>query len=310
MKSGPAASLRWRSRISKEAVNNDDSSVVLVSDMEKGKVVVEDYGLDDRHGKSASRAFRPPSHFWSRLLTLLAAASSGCALYVLEVDLSWYTAVASSCNLFLSAVLVYALRRLRRLGSVRQQVQYSRQRVQSLATQNERLYRQLHHLDGMQHRLEAVQHDLQKLIGNNDATRMVTAVQRWRVVQQELNALLTRQVQQEIIQAVLETDSDDNFVLNAPEMERLLVRLQNLPGVHLNETAVRRLLEREDDDRSLQAILRLIRRIVEDAAAATTMDHDRDGTRGISKSAIIQLDAAALCKAHGSSHDGVGLIQL
>ena len=305
MKTGPAASLRWRSRISKEAVNQDDSSVYNA--MEKGKAV-EDYGLDDDN-KGRNAAFRPANYFWSRLLTLLAAASSGCAVYVLEVDLSWYTAVASSLQIFLSIVLVYALRRIRRLGTVRQLVNYARQRVNSLKTQNERLYRQLNHLDGMQNRLESVQHDLTKLIGKNDPTRMVTAVQRWRVVQQEMNAVLTQQVQQEIIRAVLETDRDANFELSAVELERLIVRLQAMPGVQLNETALRRQLEREDD-RSIQAILRLIRRILEDtlesgetAAAATTST-----TTNMSKSAIVTFNAAALCQAERGSK-GEQLIQ-
>lgn len=296
MKSGPAASLRWRSRISKEAVNQDDSSVLVA--MEKGKaggvVVQEDYGLDDDNKSSRNAAFRPVNFFWSRIYTFLAAASTGCAIYVLEVDLSWYTAVASSLNIFLCLVLVYAVRRIRRLGTVRQHVQYARQRVQSLATQNERLYRQLHHLDGMHNRLESVQHDLTKLIGNNDPTRMVTAVQRWRVVQNELNVLLTQQVQQEIIKAVLDTDQDENFELSAPELERLIVRLQNMPGIQLNDIALRRQLEREDD-RSLQAILRLIRRILEDLVE-TNNNNNGEPMIKTNKSAIVTLHASALCQ--------------
>ena len=280
MKSGPAASLRWRSRLSKEAVNQDDSSSLA----EKGKVV-EDYGLDD--GKSRNRLLRPPSHLWSRMMIIIAAVCSGCSLYVLEIDLSWYSAITSSLNIFLSFVLVYAMRRLKRLGSVRQQVQYGRQRVQSLATQNERLYRQLNHLDGMQNRLESVRHDLSKLIGSNDPKRMVTAVERWRVVQKELNAVLQQQVQQEIIKAVIDTDQDANFEMSAQELERLILRLKNLPGIRLNEAALRRQLEMEDD-RSLHAILRLIRRIMEDTSGDAEM---------ASKTAIVKLDASALCKA-------------
>mmetsp|Transcript_23472 Transcript_23472/g.44642 ORF Transcript_23472/g.44642 Transcript_23472/m.44642 type:complete len:284 (-) Transcript_23472:166-1017(-) len=277
MKSGPAASLRWRSRLSKEAVNQDDSSVAVK--------VVEDYGLDE--GKLRNTRFRPPRHLWSRLVTILAAVCSGCSLYVLEVDMSWYSAITSSLNIFLSIILVYAIRRTKRLGSVRQQVQYGRQRVQSLSTQNERLYRQLNHLDGMQNRLQSVQHDLSKLIGSNDPKRMVTAVERWRVIQKELNIVLQQQVQQEIIKAVLDTDQDANFEMSAQELERLVLRLQNMPGIQLDEGALRRQLEMEDD-RSLQAILRLIRRILEDTSEDVEM---------ASKTAIVKLDASALCRA-------------
>lgn len=280
MKAGPAATLRWRSRFSKEAVNQDDSSIAV----EKGKVV-EDYGLEE--GKSRKTLFRPPGYLWSRMLTILAAVCSGCSLYVLEVDMSWYSAITSSLNIFLSIVLVYAVRRTKRLGSVRHQVQYGRQRVQSLATQNERLYRQLNHLDGMQNRLQSVQHDLSKLIGSNDPKRMVIAVERWRVVQKELNVVLQQQVQQEIIRAVLDTDQDANFEMTAQELERLILRLNNMPGIQLDEAALRQQLEMEDD-RSLQAILRLIRRIMEDTSGDVEM---------ASKTAIIKLDATALCKA-------------
>lgn len=251
--------------------------------MEKGKPgVEEDYGLVN--GKPRA-GLRPPTQCWSRIFTILAAASTGCALYVLEVDMSWFTAICSSLNIFLSITLVYAVRRLRRLGSVRQQVQYGRQRVNSLSTQNERLYRQLQHLDGMHNRLESLQHELSKLIGNNDVTRMVTVVQRWRVVQQELHEILRNQVQQEIFQAVIHTDRDGNFELSAQELERLVVRLNAMPGIHLNEQGLRQQLEMEDD-RSLQAILRLIRRILLDTSGDPEM---------ASKSAIVRLDARDLC---------------
>lgn len=279
MKAGPAASLRWRSRLSKEAVNQDDSSAA-----ENGKVI-EDYGLED--SKSRNPLLRPPSHLWSRLMMIIAAVCSGCSLYVLEIDMSWYSAVTSSLNIFLSIILVYSLRRLRRIGSVRQQVNYGRQRVQSLATQNERLYRQLNHLDGMHSRLESVQHDLSKLIGSNDPKRMVTAVQRWGVVQKELNLVLQQQIQQEVIKAVIDTDRDANFEMSAQELERLILRLQNMPGIRLNEGALRRQLEMEDD-RSLKVVLRLIRRILEDTSGDVEM---------ASSSSIVKLDASAMCKA-------------
>ena len=139
----------------------------------------------------------------------------------------------------------------------------------------------------MQNRLESVRHDLSKLIGSNDPKRMVTAVERWRVVQKELNAVLQQQVQQEIIKAVIDTDQDANFEMSAQELERLILRLKNLPGIRLNEAALRRQLEMEDD-RSLHAILRLIRRIMEDTSGDAEM---------ASKTAIVKLDASALCKA-------------
>lgn len=284
MQSGPAASLRWRSRLSKEAVSHDDSSLA-----EKGKVVVEEYGLGDSNKTRAS--LRPPSHCWSRIFKTLAAASSGVALYVLEVDMSWYTAIASSLQIFLSIVLVYAMRRLRIMGSVRQQVQYARQRVNSLATQNERLYRQLQHLDGMSSRLESVRHEMSKLIGKQDPTRLIHCVERWRVIQQELNAALREQVQQEIIRAVVLTDADSNFVLSAQELERLILRLNNMPGVKLNEHALRQQLEMEDE-RSVQAILRLIRRILDDTSDNNDVEMARHRN-----GAIVQFDAAALCRA-------------
>lgn len=294
MKSGPAASLRWRSRISKEAVNHDDSSL---ADAEKGKVVVEDYGLVGENSKTRA-GLRSPSTFWSRIYKILAAASSACSVYILEVDMSWFTAVCSSLNIFLSVILVWAVRRLRLLGTVRAQVQYARARVQSLATQNERLYRQLQHLDGLHGRLESVQHELQKLIGANDATRMVTAVQRWRVVQLELHEILRQQVQQEIFKAVLDTDRDGNFVMSAQELERLIVRLKCLPGITLNEDALRLQLEMEDE-RSVQAILRLVRRIIDDTTVANSNSNvDVEMMLATNKSAIVRLDARALCQQH------------
>jgi hypothetical protein len=282
MNSGAGASLRWRSRISKEAVNQDDSRF----DAEKGKAgggVTEDYGLGGKE-----RALRlPMRQLWlSRLGTLLAMSASGSALCVLVVDKYWYSAITSTLTIFLSLLFVYASRRLRRLGSVRLQVNYGRQRYNALRTQNERLYRQLQHLDGLQSRLERIQHEMTKLIGDpKDTARMVQAVERWRVLQQQIHEVLRHDVQQEILQAVLLTDRDASFELSAPELERLIVRLKALPGIQLNEAAFRRQLEMEGE-RSLHAILRLIRRIIDDTQITSS-----------SSSAILQLDARGYCQA-------------
>jgi hypothetical protein len=300
MNSAAGASLRWRSRLSKEAVNQDDSRF----DAEKGKGgTVEDYGL----GGKEKALHLPMRQLWlSRLGTLLAMAASGSALYVLEVDMSWYSAVTSTLTIFLSLLFVYASRRLRRLGSVRHQVNYGRQRYNALRTQNERLYRQLQHLDGLQSRLETVQHEMSKLIGDpKDTTRMVQAVERWRVLQEQIHQVLRQDVQQEILQAVLLTDRDASFELSAQELERLIVRLKALPGIRLNEAAFRRQLEMEGE-RSLQAILRLIRRIVEDTQVTTTGNQ-------ASSSAILQLDARGFCQASSQQQghaDLLGLDQL
>ena len=136
MRSGTAASLRWRSRLSKEAVNHDDSRFEDVV-RGGGGSFQEDYGLSEQKVKASF--LRPPKHWASRFSLILSIMTVASSIYVLEFDLTWYTAVASNLQIFLSFVLVYATRRIRRLGSVRQQVQYSQQRVQSLTTQNERL---------------------------------------------------------------------------------------------------------------------------------------------------------------------------
>ena len=338
MNPGSAASLRWRSRLAHEAVHQDDSRVVVVQ---------EDYGLngdqDDKKGRfgwslssfvwksssSSSHATRgtPGSSVavrFSRLWSILAMVTAAVSLAVIEVDLAWATAVTSALNVFLSAVVLVAVRRLTILGSVRQQVRYGQQRVHALSQQNERLYRTLARLDNDQNRLEAVRHDLQKLVaqksttGNGgtttdvDTARLLRVVQRWRVVQAAMNRALAAQVQNTILEAVLHTDRDANFTLSAPEFERLLVRLQNMPGVCINETALRLQWERqnEDDDddnhhhQSLPAILSLLRQITEDAnddanQGGRTTKSGVHGTRGMatSSSAIVQLDAKALYQA-------------
>ena len=340
MKSGSAASLRWRSRLAKEAVHQDDSHMVWSDNDPEGgeRPVQEDYGLhdDDKNGK---RSLFPSSFFFwgssssfrdwaTRFQMILAAVASGCALCAVQITehngnhssgntaKSWFIVIASALQIFLCFVLVYALRRRKRLGtSIRDHVQYGRRRVQSLRKQNERLYRQLHHLDGLQNHLNAVQHDLQKLVGPHTSQaemgRLLTAVQRWRVVQTELQHVLAAQVQHEILAAVLATDRDANFQLSAAEWERLLVRLQNMPGIRINETALRQEMDylllnhntaagNDDDDddgndgtqRSLPVILRLIRRMLEDA---TSSSNTTDGIASptTTTAAVANLHAAS-----------------
>jgi hypothetical protein len=285
-----ATALRWRSRLAKEAVpqQGDDSQLLAVPS------AAEDYGLDENKKKKklSSGSWCSPHYVW----TVLAALSTAVSFAVLEVDLRWQTAVASTLQIVLSAVLVQAVSRLRRLGSLGQHVKYTRQRLQSLKLHNERYRRRLQQLDVTHDRLRAVQADIARIVGPNQdvAQHMIRMVHTWRVVQLQLRQQLTQQVQGEIIRVVLDADHDGNFVLDAAEVERLLLRLQNLPGVTLDETAIRNFWHRYNDDAaSVHTIVRLLAEIaVQDG---TDLDNREDPTK--SKNSLVELDTQAWCQA-------------
>jgi hypothetical protein len=260
----PTTALRWRARLSKEAVLGDDSSLIsLPSDNKK------DYGTS-----SACFSTLPHGH----LLTLLAAATVGCHVYSLQIIRTWLMAVTCTLAVALSILTIYQRSRLRRLGSMRRQVNGTRRSVRSLKAQNERMYRTLQQLDHSVDRLHQIQSELNRFLATRreDPEKLLAVAQQWKEVQEDMFDMLQQQVQQTIVKAVLDTDRDANYVLSGPEFEQLVVRLGNIPGVKLHETALREFWVRVDD-KSLATMLSLLRRVMQDAQEQRQQQEETGG---------------------------------
>lgn len=283
-----ASSLRWRARVTKEAVLNDDDDSQYYSPGKPQNNRDAPSVTGDRWEMIEASKETPFSggyyqSLWKILLNSVAATAVGCSVYaqtrVLSVMVTnttlqlilWFV-IFISCTLtaVFSLLAVWQRGQLLKYGSIRALNNRLRATVRSLKQQNERLCRNLTLLDGSIDRLGHVENELALFTNNSasDAQRLVAVVKEHKQLQQELQDVVRQQVQEQILQAVLQTDSNRDCSLSAQELERLIVRLKRLPGVKVREDQLRSLLVRQSDARSnlpLTCILKLIRQVGDDA---------------------------------------------
>jgi len=243
-----ATALRWRARFTQQdttldsALSRDEEEY----DWKDWSDTKNDPSTTKNSLKKRRRYYWPAaaSTFCRLELGLLAAAA--LTLSAVTLTRTWWMAVTATLQLA-QVVLVYVQSRvLRRAGnsSFHNEHQWLTQKVAQLWRENERIGRRLEQQGSALDRVHEIQGRLAHVTvsGDDGLDRLVETVRQQKEVQAELHAALRRQVQQHIIGAVLEADTDRNFAISGPELERLLVRLQNLDGVHVNERELRALL--------------------------------------------------------------------
>ena len=79
---------------------------------------------------------------------------------------------------------------------------------------------------------------------------------------------------QNVLQAVLASDTDEDFQLNAREMKRLETRLANLPGIEFDVKNFRALVDTQHD-MQLRDIMALFRNLKQDIPEEENVFHLR-----------------------------------
>ena len=284
-----ASSLRWRSRISKEATSvpfddsgynnsnsnsgdNDDPDNVGVN----GKGKARRWGGAGDGSNGGDNGAQAPSSSPSMALMLLrrflgkksmlffpikadslrafalnvaASALVAGSLWSLQVTHSFLMAVAATLNVTFAALAVWQNRRLRQHGAgVRRLHTETRHTVHNLSLQNERLYRRHAALDGKVDRIRHIESELRRKVvadgqRRTDVDEIAETLQSYRRVHAELQKQLKRHVEEQVLRAVLTSDGDHNWELSPVELEKLIRKLQVMPGVvKLKEQHLRAIL--------------------------------------------------------------------
>ena len=300
-----ATNLRWRARVTKEAVLNDDDDSYYYSP-EKPHSGANTVASGDRWEVIDSSSKDIPSTAGERcsyqslskiLLSTIAATAVGSSVYaqteILSVMITnttlqlllWYV-ISLSCTLS-SACAFLALwqhAQMRKLGSIRSIHNRLRASVRSLGQQNERTRRNLTLLDGSINRLGHVEHELQKFTNNSskDTQRLVNVLKEHKRMQQDLQQVVRKQVQEQILAAVLQTDSNRDCSLSTQELERLIVRLKSISGLVVREEQLRSLLlqnRTEGNELPLSSVLNLLRQVGADASKPSVSPSYESPTR-------------------------------
>ena len=240
--SSPLQKLRWRARTQKE-------------------VSIEEEAPLSRSSNNKARQLYPT--FPIRVLHSATAASLMIAtVYNLQILTGWYAVVQAAAILTLSGYSFWQARQLRHLGTWRRLHNQTRAQVAKVQQQKERLQRHVRALEHTTETLQSLPEALQSVTDQQSLSELQGLVQEYRELQQSTTRHLQAKAQEQILQAILTTDKDGDHSLSPTEVERLLVRLSQLPGLKVDEARLRRILRPPDllhDTVPLVQVVQLLR---------------------------------------------------
>jgi hypothetical protein len=192
------------------------------------------------------------------LLAVAAFVSGGLTFYYVVGGLF---DLMSITLLVISPLVAVQKVKLRKLGGFRGQHNRLREQVGLLHEQNNSLKRSIDELDKQNAKLKQVESNLAAVANKSGKTvdRLVEIVQENGKIQQEIQTNLHAEVIRQMMTAILQTDADRNFVVSPAEVEILLVRLQNIPGIQIDEAAFRSCLASDEDALTLADVCNIAR---------------------------------------------------
>jgi hypothetical protein len=114
------------------------------------------------------------------------------------------------------------------------------------------------------YRLKGVEQDFQAITktAGGQVDRLVTIIQENGEIQTKVKANLESSVIQMILTAILDSDTDEDFSLSKKELNRLQLRLSNIPGIDFDSQNFHKFLAGKD--LTMAQMMGLIRNLKDD----------------------------------------------
>jgi septal ring factor EnvC (AmiA/AmiB activator) len=239
-------SLRWRAHATKAVIN---------------------YHTLDRHEKEDDdeKIGAPTRHACcgATLMDGVAAAAVASSMITWMETSNILVKIASASTFMFGPFAAFQKRKLRNLGSLRMKQNHLREEVNYLYQEQERLEQNLQKLDSNVVQMENMERDLNRIAGNpQNVHRLLEVTDELRQVHEGIKENLKKSVLQNILTALVQSDTDKNFVIHAREMEILVVRLKLMDGVQFNEHKFRQAMG--TGSQSLSSIMMMIRSLLQD----------------------------------------------
>lgn len=177
------------------------------------------------------------------VLALLAVLASGLALAVERSAVVVFVGALASTLGPAAAVLQS---KIQDMETMRELTNDMREDVNKMAKENKRLRKENVRLDASAKKLEKSKNALAE-IGKAQGMSVDTLVQQvteYKQVQAQMKANLRAKVKQNLLSAVISSDTDMDFFIDPEEVDALVMRLSNMPGVQFNEAAFRKALKK------------------------------------------------------------------
>lgn len=177
------------------------------------------------------------------VLALLAVCASGLAL---ALERSVVVVVVGALASILGPTAAVLQSKIQDMETMRELTDEMREDVNKMAMENKKLRRENIRLDASSKKLEkskAALEEIGKAQGMSVDT-LVKQVNEYKQVQAQMKANVRAKVKQNLLSAVMSSDTDMDFYIDPEEVDMLVLRLSNMPGVQFNEAAFRSALKK------------------------------------------------------------------
>jgi hypothetical protein len=167
--------------------------------------------------------------------------------------------------------MMYQKALLRNLGTLREQINFLRNQINHFQAQNEFLKGNVSRLSGSVDDLEKAEKELTKLSKGNDVDRLVKAVKKKQMVDDQMKKSTESAIIQQLITTVLRSDKDKDLHIGETELKELMLRLDAQPGFLFNQKKFLSVLGDVSKPVSVTKVMSVIRNLKDPNLCA----HDR-----------------------------------
>lgn len=219
---------------------------------------------DQSDSKEDRKCLALYSQQWSYIDSIGLAGFVTAFLSLLMVGHSLVIKIHSYLLMLMGPYLAYQKRLLRFLGTVRKQINALREEANFFMSENSLLQQRTQKLETAVTRMEQTEEELNRLMPDwkTQESKMASTLDRISLLQTQIAENLQKKVLENVMTAVVRSDSDGDFSLTPSEMEMLVYRLNSTAGVRLHEANFR--AHMTEGDRTLQTVMRLIRKLMSD----------------------------------------------
>jgi len=188
------------------------------------------------------------------LIAGISIAASGLALWI---EASYAVALQAFFPLFTAPYNLVLRRKLRKYPTFREIHNMLRLRVNELKHENEELERFQEQLEGQASRLHAVEGELEHVASESgcNANQLMELVKENGEILREMQVTQERAVMTAVLQAIIQSDLNQDFSYSENEIEILILKLRAIPGVkNLNEARLRTELKTAHSDSFIAAV--------------------------------------------------------
>jgi hypothetical protein len=161
--------------------------------------------------------------------------------------------VMSTCVVVLAPVVTVQKVQLHALGTLREQQNELRTQINTLNHVNDELTKSVSSVIDESDKIDQINIELQQFATTAGTTsdRLIELCTEQETIRKQICEHLQTKILQQIVTIALQSDKNQNYIVSEEEVNVLLERLKQIPGIALNESAFRSVLEKSDPKGSL-----------------------------------------------------------